>query len=71
MFTVTKHTPKRVTNLILEAMPASFQVHLLGIWVIELALTQLAIEADSFALLIAHFLYVLMTYNRSSELSPA
>jgi hypothetical protein len=46
-------------------MAPALEMHLLGIGVVELALTQLAVEADSFALIIAHYVNVFMT-NRGN-----
>lgn len=40
------------TNLVLQAMPATFQMHLLCVWIIETTFTQLAVEADDFAFIV-------------------
>lgn len=41
------------TNLVLQAMPTSFQMHFLCIWIIETTFTQLAMEADDFAFIVS------------------
>ena len=39
-------------NLVLQSMPPSLQMHLLGVGIIETAFTQLAVEADDLAFII-------------------
>lgn len=43
-----------VRHLVLQPVAAALQVHLLGVGVVEAALAQLAVEADDFALVVAH-----------------
>lgn len=42
------------TNLVLQAMPATFQMHLFCVWVVETTFTQFAMEADDFAFIISN-----------------
>lgn len=42
------------TNLILESVPPSFQVHLLGIRVIKTAFTKFAVKADHLSFIISY-----------------
>ena len=48
--------------LVLEAMSTPLHVHLLGIGVVELALAQLAVEADQLALVVLQLLDVVLSY---------
>lgn len=41
------------TNLVLQSMPTTFQMHFLCIWIIETTFTQLAVEADDFAFIVS------------------
>lgn len=41
------------TRLVLKSMPPAFQMHLLGVRIIEATFTELAVEADDFAFIVS------------------
>lgn len=49
--------------LVLQPMPAALHVHLLGVGVVELAVAQLAVEADGLAVVAADLLDVVLPHG--------
>lgn len=52
-----------ITYFVLQSVSPSFHVHLFGVWIIELALTEFTVETNSLALVISNFLNVFMSCN--------
>ena len=45
--------PRELLHLVLQPMSAAFQVHVLGVGVVEAALAQFAVEADHLPVVVA------------------
>lgn len=60
-----------ITYFVLQSVSPSFHVHLFGVWIIELALTEFTVETNSLALVISDFLNVFMPCNIKYSLTSS